>query len=103
GVLAVAISGVGALMEFLNAQLAATVMRDIRHRLFDHLQSLALAFFSATSSGEVMSRFSTDLGEVEEAVRYWVNLALSPALETLAATALLFYLSRHLALAAMLI
>jgi ATP-binding cassette subfamily B protein len=53
-------------MEFLNARLAATVIRDIRHKLFGHLQSLPLQFYSGTSSGEVMSRFSTDLGEVEE-------------------------------------
>lgn len=103
GILAVAISAVTALMEYLNAQLAATVVRDIRHRLFGHLQSLSLQFYSGTSSGEVLSRFSTDLGEVEQAVRYWVGGALTPALELLAATVLLFCLSWHLALAAMLI
>jgi len=103
GSLAVIISAVSALMEYLNAQLAATVVRDIRHRLFGHLQTLSLQFYAATSSGDVLSRFSTDLGEVEEAVRYWVGGALTPALELVAATVLLFCLSWHLALAAMLI
>lgn len=103
GVLAIVISAIGTLMEFLNARLAATVVKDIRHQLFGHLQSLSLQFFSATSSGEVMSRFSTDLGEVEEPVRNWVGMALNPSLELVAATILLFYLSWHLALAAMLI
>ncbi len=103
GVLAIVISAIGTLMELLNARLAATVVRDIRHRLFGHLQTLSLQFFSGSSSGEVMSRFSTDLGEVEEPVRNWVGMALNPALELVAATILLFYLSWHLAVAAMLI
>jgi ATP-binding cassette subfamily B protein len=103
GVLAIVISAIGTLMEVLNARLAATVVRDVRHRLFGHLQTLSLQFFSGTSSGDVMSRFSTDLGEVEEPVRNWVGMALNPALELVAATILLFYLSWHLALAAMLI
>jgi len=103
GILAVVISAVTTVMEYLNAQLAAAVVRDIRHKLFGHLQSLPLQFYSATSSGEVLSRFSTDLAEVEQAVRYWVGGALTPALELLAATLLLFYLSWQLALAAMLI
>jgi len=103
GVLAVVIAAVTTLMELLNAKLASTVIRDIRHRLFGHLQTLSLRFYSGTSSGEVMSRFSTDLGEVEEAARNWVGMALIPALEILSATILLFYLSWQLALTALLI
>jgi ATP-binding cassette subfamily B protein len=103
GALAVVISAISAFLEFLNARLAATVIRDIRHRIFFHLQSLSLRFYSGTSSGEVMSRFSTDLGEVEEAARYWVAGVLTPGFELLAGTLLLFYLSWQLALTAMLI
>ncbi len=103
GVLAVLIAAVTTLMEFLNAKLASTVIRDIRHRLFAHLQTLPLGFYSGTSAGEVTSRFSTDLGEVEEIARNWMGMALIPALEILSATILLFYLSRQLALAALLI
>jgi len=103
GVLAVVISGIGGLMEFVNARLAATVIRDIRHRLFEHLQTLSPGFHSGTSAGDVSSRFSTDLGEVEQAVRYWVSGVLTPALELAAATGLLFFLSWQLALVAMLV
>jgi ATP-binding cassette subfamily B protein len=103
GALAVVIAAVTTFMEFLNAKLAATVVTDIRHRLFAHLQTLPLGFYSGTSSGEVISRFSTDLSEVEETVRNWMGLALIPALEILSATILLFYLSWQLALTALLI
>src|SRR5580658_2794524 len=103
GVLAVVISKVAICVEYLNARLAAAILRDIRHSLFDHLQSLSLHFYSRTTAGEVISRFSTDLGEVEGAVRYWLGMGLTPALELIIAVALLFYLNWPLAIAAMLI
>jgi ATP-binding cassette, subfamily B, bacterial len=103
GVLAVVISTVAICVEYLNARLAAAILRDIRHSLFDHLQSLSLHFYSRTTAGEVISRFSTDLGEVEGAVRYWLGMGLTPALELIIAVALLFYLNWPLAIAAMLI
>ena len=103
GVLAVVISTVAICVEYLNARLAAAILRDIRHSLFDHLQSLSLHFYSRTTAGEVISRFSTDLGEVEGAVRYWLGMGLTPALELVIAVALLFYLNWPLAIAAMLI
>jgi ATP-binding cassette subfamily B protein len=103
GVLAAVISTVAVCVEYLNARLAAGVLRDIRHSLFDHLQTLSLYFYSRTKAGEVISRFSTDLGEVEGAVRYWLGMGLMPALELVSAVGLLFYLNWPLALAAMLI
>jgi ATP-binding cassette, subfamily B, bacterial len=103
GVLAVVISTVAICVEYLNARLAAAILRDIRHSLFDHLQTLSLHFYSRTTAGEVISRFSTDLGEVEGAVRYWLGMGLTPALELIIAVALLFYLNWPLAIAAMLI
>ena len=103
GVLAVVISTVAVCVEYLNARLAAAILRDIRHSLFDHLQTLSLHFYSRTTAGEVISRFSTDLGEVEGAVRYWLGMGLTPALELIIAVALLFYLNWPLAMAAMLI
>jgi ATP-binding cassette subfamily B protein len=103
GVLAVAISAIAVCVEYLNAKLSAAVLRDIRHRLFDHLQTLSLGFWSRTTAGEVISRFSTDLGEVEDAVRYWVGNGLIPGLELAIAVGLLFWLNWRLAAASMLI
>jgi ATP-binding cassette subfamily B protein len=101
--LAILISGAGALMEHVNAQLAAAVMRNIRHRLFAHLQSLSPDYGSGASTGGILSHFSTDLAELEQAVRYWAGSLLAPVLELLAAVVLLFRLSPYLAAAAMLI
>jgi ATP-binding cassette subfamily B protein len=102
-VLAILISSVAICVEYLNSKLAAAVIRDVRHALFDHLQTLSLAFWSRITAGDVISRFSTDLGEVESAVRYGTGMGLMPLLELVTAVALLFYLNQPLALAAMLI
>jgi ATP-binding cassette, subfamily B, bacterial len=103
GVLAVVVTTVAIGVEYLNARLAADILRDIRHSLFDHLQTLSLHFYSRTTAGDVISRFSTDLSEVEGAVRYWLEMGLTPALELIIAVALLFYLNWQLAIVAMLI
>ncbi|MFN7945903.1 MAG: ABC transporter ATP-binding protein [Blastocatellia bacterium] len=103
GVLAVVISTVSILCDYLNSRLGSTVLSDIRHRLFEHLQALSLNFYSRMKVGEVMSRFSTDLGEVEDVVMHAVSWGLLPLLELITAVGLLFYLNWQLALAAMLI
>jgi ATP-binding cassette subfamily B protein len=103
GVLGAVISAVSIGVEYLNARLAAEVIRDIRHTVFDHLQTLSLRFYARVTAGEVISRFSTDLGELEGTVRYWVEMGARPAMEMLAAVGLLFWLNWSLAITAMLI
>ena len=44
------------------------VMRDLRGRLFEHLQHLSLAFFTDTRTGEIQSRLSNDVGGVQRVV-----------------------------------
>ena len=53
GVLAVVISTVAICVEYLNARLAAAILRDIRHSLFDHLQTLSLHFYSQIGRAHV--------------------------------------------------
>src|SRR6202012_617241 len=38
------------------------VLRDLRDRLFAHLERLSLAFYTATRSGEAQSRLANDVG-----------------------------------------
>src|SRR3954464_1044355 len=40
------------------------VLRDLRDRLFGHLERMSLAFFTATRTGEVQSRLANDVGGV---------------------------------------
>src|SRR5947209_19565169 len=60
------IIGVG--QTYLNNIIGQRVMRDFRNRLYDHLQSMSLRFFTATRTGEIQSRLSNDVGGVEGVV-----------------------------------
>jgi ATP-binding cassette subfamily B protein len=44
------------------------VLRDLRDRLFGHLERLSLAFFTATRTGEVQSRLANDVGGVQDTI-----------------------------------
>lgn len=60
------IIGVG--QTYLNNIIGQNVMRDFRNKLYIHLQSLSLRFFTSTRTGEIQSRLSNDVGGVEGVV-----------------------------------
>ena len=60
------IIGVG--QTYLNNIIGQRVMRDFRNRLYDHLQSMSLRFFTSTRTGEIQSRLSNDVGGVQSVV-----------------------------------
>ncbi len=60
------IIGVG--QTYLNNVIGQQVMRDFRNKLYQHLQSMSLRFFTATRTGEIQSRLSNDVGGVQGVV-----------------------------------
>ncbi len=60
------IIGVG--QSYLNNRIGQNVMRDFRNRLYNHLQSMSLRFFTSTRTGEIQSRLSNDVGGVQGVV-----------------------------------
>jgi ATP-binding cassette subfamily B protein len=55
------------------------VMRDLRERLFEHLQRLSLRFFTDTRTGEIQSRLTNDVGGVQTVVTSTLSDILSNA------------------------
>jgi len=89
--------------ERWDAWLSASVISDVRQKLFDHVQDLPSSFFARTKRGEILSRFSVDLSAFENALKTLANSAVLPALELLAGLLLMFYLNWQLAVVALLI
>lgn len=89
--------------ERWDAKLAASIITDVRSRLFDHVQDLPSAYFARTKRGEILSRFSIDLSSYETAVKSFANSALLPFLELIAGIVLMLYLNWQLAAVALLI
>lgn len=101
GAVVVSVSGLG--RDYLYAQICARVLRDLRERMFSHLQGLSLDFYARVKVGDVLTRFTGDLGVVEHAMGAAVPWGLLPALDVLTNSVLLFVIDWRLALVAMLV
>lgn len=100
---AVVVSAVGLARDFLFARLAARILSDLRAAMFAQLQRLSIDFYSRSRAGDVLSRFSSDVGSVETALANAIPWGVLPALDVLANSLLLFWLDWRLALVAMLV
>jgi ATP-binding cassette subfamily B protein len=59
---------IGVWQTYLNNVIGQNVMRDFRNKLYTHLQSMSLRFFTGTRTGEIQSRLSNDVNGVEGVV-----------------------------------
>ena len=57
---------------FMN-DIAQSVMRDVRSRLFERIQTLSLDYFSRRRVGELVSRITNDVGTIENAISYAIT------------------------------
>jgi ATP-binding cassette subfamily B protein len=89
--------------EKWDARLAASVISDVRVRLFEHVQNLPSAYFARTKRGEILSRFSIDLSAFEGSIKSFANSAALPFLELIAGIVLMLFLNWQLAAVALLV
>jgi ATP-binding cassette subfamily B protein len=72
------VSGVlGVGQTYLTNFVGNRVMQDLRDRLYAHLQSMPLSFFTGTRTGEIQSRLANDVGGVETVVTSTASSVLS--------------------------
>lgn len=85
------IIGVG--QTYLNNIIGQQVMRDFRNKLYLHLQSMSLRFFTSTRTGEIQSRLSNDVGGVEGVVTNTATSVVSNISTVLSTVIAMLYLS----------
>ncbi|HLG64161.1 MAG TPA: ABC transporter ATP-binding protein [Ktedonosporobacter sp.] len=90
------IVGVG--QTYLNNVIGQSVMRDFRNKLYNHLQSMSLRFFTATRTGEIQSRLSNDVGGVQGVVTDTATSIVSNLSTALSTIIAMIYLSPILTL-----
>jgi ATP-binding cassette subfamily B protein len=103
GVAAVSVALLGLASDYLNASVFSTMVRDIRQKLFGHLQGLSMRFFNRTQAGGVLSRFSGDVVNVESTLLTVVPWCVVPLLEVIYSVVLLYLFNFWLALLASLV
>jgi ATP-binding cassette subfamily B protein len=61
-------SVIGLGQTLVTNRVGQSVMEDLRDRLYSHLQSMSLRFFTSTRTGEIQSRLANDVGGVQTVV-----------------------------------
>ena len=91
----------GILQTYLTNEVGQKVMRDLRDRLYRHLQRQPLSFFTDTRTGEIQSRVSNDVGGVQRVVTSTVSDTIANGVIFLSTLVAMSILSWQLTLVAM--
>ncbi|MBL7223301.1 MAG: ABC transporter ATP-binding protein [Candidatus Brocadiae bacterium] len=94
---------IGVLQQSLTAKAGQSIMFDLRNELFRHLQQMSLHFYTATRSGEIVSRINNDVNAVQ-GVATGTLVAVASNVATLTATSIaLFSMNWRLTIVAVLV
>lgn len=84
---------------FLQAA-GLSIVSDLRSRLFSHITFMPLSFFDKQSGGELLSRITSDVQEIQEAVSRAVTGLVRDVFTIVGLTGVIFYQNWRLALIA---
>jgi ABC-type multidrug transport system fused ATPase/permease subunit len=88
----------GAAQTYLVGWVGQNVLRDLRIRLFDHLQRLSVSFYDGHSSGLLISRMTNNVEQLDQLVTDGINALVTSVLTIVGSLAVLFFLDLELAL-----
>jgi ATP-binding cassette, subfamily B, bacterial len=89
--------------DYLSEWVGGRFMVSLRTEFFSHLQSLSLSFFERRSLGDMLSRLSDDIEEIEEFVISEMASTLTYIFQFVFFVGALFYLQWRLALVALIV
>jgi ATP-binding cassette, subfamily B, bacterial MsbA len=91
--------GLGAYFSaYLMTDVGQLVVRDVRDALFGHMLGQSASFFARRSSGQLMSRVTSDVTQIQQAVSETIGDLIREGLALVAYLVLLFYWDARLAL-----
>jgi ABC-type multidrug transport system fused ATPase/permease subunit len=106
--LGLAVAGAGVLRlafsvarRLVAGRVSLGVEYDLRNRMYEHLQSLELAFFDSQQTGQLMSRATVDLQSVRFFLGYGLIFLLQSAITIVIAAIVMFAVDPFLALVAL--
>ena len=83
---------------YLMSDIGQRVVRDIRSRLYAKLQSLSLEYYHRKRGGELISRITSDVLLVENAVTYGLTDLIYQSMQVVVFIFLIFFIHSRLAL-----
>ena len=84
-----------------SAQIAQRIVFDLRTSLFVHLQSLSLRFFTTAKTGEVMSRLSNDVTNINRVVTDTITQSVMQVFVLVSTVSVMLFMEWRLTLAAL--
>jgi subfamily B ATP-binding cassette protein MsbA len=82
---------------YLMTDIGQRVVRDVRSQLFRHILNQSAAFFSRRTTGQLMSRITNDVGQIQQVVSETVGDLLREGLSVIGFAALMFWYDWKLA------
>jgi subfamily B ATP-binding cassette protein MsbA len=86
------------LYSYLLEMVGQSVIRDLRNRIYAHLQALPLCFFHRHSTGELISRVMNDVSMVQGSVSHALIRILRDLCSVVGLLGVIFYMDWRLAL-----
>jgi ATP-binding cassette subfamily B protein len=86
--------------NYLVGWVGQMALRDLRLRLFEHLQELSVGFYDRHSAGQLISRMTNNVEALDQLVTDGVNSLVSSIVTLIGAFIVLFVLDAELALVA---
>jgi subfamily B ATP-binding cassette protein MsbA len=83
---------------YLMTDIGQRVVRDLRDRLFRHILDQSASFFSRRTTGQLMSRITNDVNQVQQAVSETIGDLLREGLSVFGYAVMMFYFDWRLAL-----
>ena len=91
--------GIGSYFSaYLMTDIGQRVVRDIRDRLFRHILDQSAAFFARRAHGQLMSRITNDVNQVQQAVSETIGDLIRESLSLIGYAAVMFWVDFRLAL-----
>lgn len=59
---------IGVVQRYFSARVGEGIIFDLRQQMYEHLQRMSLRFFTHTKSGEIISRFNSDVVGAQNAI-----------------------------------
>jgi ATP-binding cassette subfamily B multidrug efflux pump len=92
-----------AVSNWIMARVSQQALRQLRHDLFAHLQTLSFSFFDRNPAGELMSRLTNDIDAINQAVSQNVTALIASVLSMFGILVAMFVLNAWLALATLVV
>jgi ATP-binding cassette subfamily B protein len=89
------------LRMYLMAKTSNKVIQELRQQLYDHIQTLDLAFFDSRPSGKILARLIGDTNSLKDIIENAVTTLIPNLVSVIAVMIIMFIMNWKLALAAL--